>query len=81
MRSANRRELGPESGPVDLLGQLLAAEIDQAAVLNRAVFAVGECEPVDGAVLGVEDQRLVDVVGGVEGELLPGLIAGETICG
>ncbi|HUN78700.1 MAG TPA: hypothetical protein VMU32_07265 [Solirubrobacteraceae bacterium] len=37
------------------------AEVDQAAALDRVVSAVGRPEPVDGALLGVEDERLVDV--------------------
>jgi hypothetical protein len=34
-----------------------------------------EGEPVDGPLVRVDDQEFVDVVGGVERELLPALIA------
>ena len=68
------REYG-SARPVNLLGQLVWAEVDQAAALHRAVLAGVESEPVNGVLLGVDDQHLVDVVGGVERQLLPRLIA------
>ncbi|MGI8506500.1 MAG: hypothetical protein ACR2MK_06775 [Solirubrobacteraceae bacterium] len=40
-----------------------------------------EREPGHGALGGIDDQQLVDVVGGVEGELVPGVVAREmTLC-
>ncbi len=58
-------------GPVDLLGELARSKVDQAAAAHLAVLAANESEPVNGALGGVDDQDLVDVVGGVERQLLP----------
>jgi hypothetical protein len=58
--------------PVQPLGQLRRTEIDQSASLDRRIFpARCEPEPVDLSLLRVHDQRFVDMVGGVEIELLP----------
>jgi hypothetical protein len=66
------------SAAIELLRQLRGAEVDQAAVLDWVVLAaVDEPQPVDGALSWIDDQHLVDVVGGVEGELLPGLVSGR----
>ena len=68
--------LPPErgSGPVDLVGQLTRAEVDQAAALDRAVLAIGEAKPIDGSFLGVNNQDLIDLVCGIEVELVPRLV-------
>ena len=68
--------LGLDGGPVDALGELARSEVDQAAVLDRLVLVVLEREPVDRLCVRVDDQDLVDVVGGVERALLPALVAG-----
>lgn len=44
-------------------------------MLGWLVLVVGGREPVDLVGVWVDDEELVDVVGGVEGELLPGLVA------
>jgi hypothetical protein len=64
-------------GPVDLLGEFAAAEVDEAAPLDRTIFAVGEPEPLDRSPPRIDDEQLVDVVASVERQLLPGLIVGR----
>ena len=62
-------------------GQSISSASSDGPRAIRALRSIGryspsrEPEPVDGVLCGVEDQHLVDLVGGVEGELLPGLIA------
>ena len=48
--------------PVDLRGQLADIELDQRAARDRLIAVVGERAPVDPALLGVDDQQLLDVV-------------------
>src|SRR5450755_3072166 len=64
-----------DGGPVDPLGELDRSELDEGAALDRPVLALLEREPVHRPFVRVDDQDLVDVMGGEERELLPALIA------
>jgi len=58
--------------------KLELVEVDQATSLDGLVAAVlVEREPVHLALDGVDDHQLVDVVGGVEGQLLPAVLVGR----
>ncbi len=60
------------------IGELELVEVDQATSLDGLVAAVlVEREPVHLALGGVDDHQLVDVVGGVEGQLLPAVLVGR----
>jgi hypothetical protein len=71
IRSASR-----SARPVDPLGQPGRGQLDQPAALDLAVLPARAGEPVDGALAGVGDQHLADLVRGAEGEVPPGLVLG-----
>jgi IMP dehydrogenase len=68
--------LARDRRPVDPLGQLARAQVYQRAVLDRLVLAVFEPQPVDCVRDWIDDQHLLDVMGGVKGELVPAAVAG-----
>lgn len=74
-RASDCEVVRPGLRPVDVLGQIAWTEVDQAAALDGAILTAGERESVNGALCGIDDQHLVHLVGGVEGELLPALVA------
>src|SRR5579875_460856 len=66
-RAAVRRGDGKVSQPLDSPGQLICAKLDQGAAADCQVLAALEREPMYLALLGIDDQQLLDAVGGIEG--------------
>jgi hypothetical protein len=60
-----------DSRPVDLLRDIARSEVDQSAALHAFVAISDKRQPDHRSLAGVNDEQLLDMVGGVERELLP----------
>jgi hypothetical protein len=61
-------------GPGDPVREIVHAEVDDLASIDRAVLAVPQREPFDRMGSRVNDHQLIDPMLGIERELLPRLI-------
>lgn len=50
--------------PVDPLGQVGRAEFDQSAALDRLAPVAAQRQPIDRALVRIDDQKLIDAVSG-----------------
>src|SRR6202042_517182 len=74
-----RRRPASALRPVDLLGELRRTRRDQPTSLLVLVFVARESQPADRLLLWVDDQQLLGPRGRRQVELVPGLVAGQTI--